>query len=343
MWSFFFPLLFVVIFGSLAQGEERPNRWSVGIVREDTSEASAWIPGVFRQVPVFEAHEGTLGQETQALRRGKRRAVVIFPTDMITRIGSGQTVPVRVLYDATQQQTAPVVIGIVRQVVARIDKEMSGAPTLLETREEPLALAGAARQSGGLDYLLPGVLAMTVIQLGLFTAIPLINLREKGVLKRLRATPLPTGALIGSQVAQRLVIGLAQTLVLIGVGRALYRFQVAGSWLAIGGVVLLGILTFICLGTVLASVARTQESGMPLVQSVNLPMLLLSGLFFPADLLPATLRFIAAVLPSTYLADALRHVMLAAPAAHPLVLDLAVLGAWLLSALFLSSRLFRWE
>src|SRR5439155_4628011 len=163
-----------------------------------------------------------------------------------------------------------------------------------------------------LDFLLPGILAMMLMQVGTFTAIPLINLREKGILKRLGATGLPRWVMIGSQVTQRVVLGIAQTAVFLAVGLMLFHFHVAGSWALLLALVVFGVLTFVALGAVLASVAKTQESGAPMVQLVNLPMMFLSGLFFPPEMIPAYLRPIEQALPATHLADALRSVTVAA-------------------------------
>ncbi len=346
-WSFFFPVFFIVIFGSVfgrAGNRDQSLRFQIGLVTTGLPIDAAWIPDVFKKVPVFTVHEGALEAEKRALIRGDRRAVVVFPPDLIDHIQIGQPAEIQVYYDPAQEQTSRTVVGIVEQVLAGIDKGLSGSPTLLQVRQMPVAPDGARELNlRGIDYLLPGILAMTIMQLGLFTAIPIINMREKGILKRLRATPLPRSTLVTSQIAQRLVIGVIQTFTIIAIGMFLYRFRVSGSWLALMGVVVLGVLTFICIGAILASIARTQESGVSLVQLVNLPMMFLSGLFIPMEFIPRYLLPVSQALPATYLADALRAIMLSAPSAHSLTTDLAVIVAWLLGSLFLAARLFRWE
>jgi ABC-2 type transport system permease protein len=346
-WSFFFPLFFLVLFGSFfgRQGGGGGFRVSVGLVLPDASPASAWVPGVFRKVPVFELHQGTLAAEMRELREGHRRVVVVFPADFAARLQAREPAAVAIHYDPSQQQTAQAALGAVRQVLDGIDRQASGRTPLLQVRETALPPAGdaSARRPQAIDFLLPGILGMMLMQLGLFTAIPIINMREKGILKRLRATSLPRWALVGSQVTQRLVIGLVQTLILVGLGTALFHFHVVGSWLALAGLAVFGILTFIALGAVLASIAKTQESGAPLVQLVNVPMMFLSGLFFPPEMMPRYLQPVSDALPATHLADALRQVTVAAPPAYAMTTDLAVMGAWLVGSLLLAARLFRWE
>lgn len=347
VWSFVFPLLFILIFGSLFSQTDKPQKFPVGIVQEDPSPASAWLPDVFAGVPVLEVHRGARPSEEQALRAGKRRAVVVIGPGTGDAIAAGRTANLTVLYDPAQQQTTPIVRSILGDVIARINQQAAGTPPLVAAKEEALAApagtSAAARRPRGVDFLLPGILAMTVLQLGVFTAIPLINLREKGILKRLQATPLPRWAIVGSQVTQRLVIGLVQTLVIVAVGAALFQFHILCPWPVLIGLVALGTLVFVALGAVVSAFAKTQESGMPLVQLIVFPQLMLSGVFFPPDLLPAGVRPLQNALPLTYFADALRQVMLQAPGAHPLGLDLAVLLGFLVVGLILAARLFRWE
>ncbi len=344
-WSFFLPVMFIFLFGMISSksGSDQPE-FKIGLVMPDTSQSAAVIPTVLRQIPVFEIHQGSLDAETAALLAGKCSAVIVFPPDLGAKLAAHQTSTVRVLYSPTQQQTGPVIVSVISQVIGGIDKNLSGAPTLLQAvPEQVVSKELQAKKPSTLDFLLPGILAMTIMQLGLFTAIPLINMREKGILKRLRATPLPRSAFVGSQVTTRLVIGVLQTVLLVGLGAALYKFHVACSWFALLGLVVLGILTFVALGAVLASFAKSQESGAPLVQFVQLPMLFLSGIFFPADFLPHSIKPIMNILPSTYLADALRHLMLAIPSAYTFGTDLAAMGVWLVGSLLIAARFFRWE
>src|SRR5262249_25381408 len=152
-----------------------------------------------------------------------------------------ETSGVRVLSDPSQQ-ISQTVVGIVQQVLAGMQQRMSDSPPLVKPEVETVTPGPRTdKGSRAIDYLVPGILAMSIIQLGLFTAIPIINMREKGILKRLRATPLPKGALVGSQITQRVFIAMLQTAVILGLGGALFKFHVAGSWLALIGFVVFGV------------------------------------------------------------------------------------------------------
>ena len=194
-----------------------------------------------------------------------------------------------------------------------------------------------------ISYLVPSILGMSLMQLGVFSAIPLVADREKLILKRLQATPLRRWQLVGSNVLMRLLIAIFQTVIIVGVGSAVFNVEVAGSWLLIGALVLLGSLTFIALGYVIASFAKTEESANGMTSVVQFPLMFLSGTFFPIDAMPDALRTIARAMPLTYLGDGLRQVMVAGTPFSPLWICFVVLIGWLVVCFGIAARFFRWQ
>jgi ABC-2 type transport system permease protein len=181
------------------------------------------------------------------------------------------------------------------------------------------------------------------MQLGVFAAIPLVQQREKLILKRLNATPLPRWVLVGSNVLVRLVIAAAQTALILGIGVSVLGVQIAGNWLAIVGFVALGALTFTSIGYVIASFARTEEAANGMTSVVQFPLMFLSGIFFPLEIMPDWLRGVASFMPLTYLGDALRQSMVGGAPFQPLPIDALVLVGWLAVTLGISARYFRWQ
>ncbi len=346
-WTVFFPIFFVFTFGSIFGnvGNENANvRIPIGVVVHGATPATEWIAGAFRQAGVFDVMEGSLEDEKAALQAGVRRAVMVFPADYGQRLATQQPANVRVLTDPSRPEMSQTAVGIIRQVLQGIEANVTGRQSFHSLQEEPV-LPGERAGAGlrMIDFVLPGILGMTIMQLGLFTALPLIAMREKGILKRLRATPVSRASIVGSQVTQRLVIAMIQTLAIVGIGVYFYKVTVQGSWWMLLGLVVFGVLTFISLGALLSALARTQESGTAVVQLVNFPMMFLSGVFFPPDLIPSGLRVVTNALPLTYLADALRHTILGSPSLYGIPKDLTVLGIWLAACLLLASRTFKWE
>ena len=122
-----------------------------------------------------------------------------------------------------------------------------------------------------------------------------------------------------------------------------YLYTAKGNLIAVVGVVLLGAGAFLAIGFALASFLKTEEQATGVVQVVQMPMMFLSGIFFSFTFLPGFLQTIARLMPLTYLADAMRQVMVNGTQVAPLGLDIAVLAGWLVVCLGIAARTFRWE
>ncbi|MCL4464862.1 MAG: ABC transporter permease [Chloroflexi bacterium] len=194
------------------------------------------------------------------------------------------------------------------------------------------------------DMVFPGMLGLAMLWLGLFgTTMPLVGLREQQVLRRLGVTPLSRLTILAAQVAWRVTVGICQSVLFVAFGRLAFGVQVVGNLGLLAAAVLLGTLVFVTMGYLLAAVSRSQDAATAITQIVNLPMMMLSSSFFSLDAIPSFLKPVVDFIPLTYLADAFRQLMVAYPPLHPLWLDFAVLGGWLVVLTGLSLRFFRWE
>ncbi len=336
--TFAFPILFMVIFG-LVFGDTEDVSYNVGLANNDNSPIGEQTAQAIREVPIFEVTDGEVDQMLVDLRDGNLRAVVHIPADLGSNISGGVPAEMTVYYDPSQTTSAQIILSALNQLVGEINLELVGQPRLLVLSQESVA-SHDLRQ---IDYLVPGIVAMSIMILGLFGSLTLVEWREKKVLKRVAATPLPRSTVVSSQVSYRLVIAVLQTAIIIAIAYLAFDVQMVGSWLLLIGLVLLGALAFVSLGYLAVSRARTTEGAMPIIQILQFPMLFLSGIFFPVEFMPDFMRPIVAAMPLTYLGDALRQIMVDATPLHPLTTDVAVLAAWFVGCLLLATRLFRWE
>jgi ABC-2 type transport system permease protein len=134
-----------------------------------------------------------------------------------------------------------------------------------------------------------------------------------------------------------------QAVILIAVGKLFFNVDFTRDLPGLLAFIVLGTLAFTALGFMVGALAPNTESAMPIVQFIALPMLFLSGIFFPVDAAPAVLSPLIRALPLTYLADAVRQSTVNAAAVAPLWADAAILAGWLLVAFAVSVRVFRWE
>jgi ABC-2 type transport system permease protein len=130
---------------------------------------------------------------------------------------------------------------------------------------------------------------------------------------------------------------------ILGIGGALFGVTILGSVAVVAGLIVLGALTFLSIGYLIASYARTEEAANALTSVVQFPLMFLSGIFFPITFMPDWLQPVATFLTLTNLGDELRQLMVGGSAFAPLIVDVGVLGAWLAACFFLSARFFRWQ
>jgi len=337
-WTLAFPLIFVVLFGSIFSGGN--NDRTIGFADLDASPASAQLAAAFRAISGVKLVDGTEADLTARMKKGDVSSVIVVPQ------GYGQTVAAKTstanvtVYTDPSQSAAD---GATRQLVGYVLSAVNQAATGLPPAVQPAFQAIQTSDLTFISYLVPSILGMSLMQLGIFSAIPLVADRQKLILKRLQATPLRRWQLVGSNVLMRLLIAAFQTVIIVGVGSAFYKVQIAGSWPLIGALILLGSLAFIALGYVIASFAKTEESANGMTSVVQFPLMFLSGTFFPIDAMPDALKTVARALPLTYLGDGLRQVMVDGTPFAPLWVCFAFLGVWLVVCFGIAARFFKWQ
>lgn len=341
-WTFAFPVFLMLLFGVIFSGFGG-EPVAVGVT-QPAGAAGAVPPDpvgtALRAAPALEVRAGTRAELADQLAAGDLRVVVDAPPSLAADVAAGRHVTVEVIFDPTSAAAREVAVPVISAVLRELEGVLRGAPSLITTRFTTVT----ADRLRPIDSLVPGILAMAVMQLGLFgTAAPLVQLRERKVLRRLGTTPLPRSALLVSQVLHRLTIALVQVVIIVAVGRVVFGVEIGGDVGLLAVFCALGALTFISLGYLIAALSRTEESVFGISSVLNFPMMFLSGIFFPLETMPDWIRPVVQAIPLTYLGDALRQLMVGAPPAYGLGLDALVLGVWLAASVTLSIRLFRWE
>jgi ABC-2 type transport system permease protein len=196
----------------------------------------------------------------------------------------------------------------------------------------------------GSSYLLAGMLGYGVAATAFAgLAITLVVRRESGVLKRLRATPLPPAAYVGGVLGSTLLVYALEALVLIVLGRVLFDVPLPDRVLSLVLTLLLGAVAFAAMALALTAAIRTAEGSSAVVNAIYLPMTFISGSFFSAHSFPRFVRAIADVLPLTYFIRLVRDVTLHGHEIWSRPGSIGVVAAWGAVGALLALRGFRWE
>ena len=177
-----------------------------------------------------------------------------------------------------------------------------------------------------IDFLVPAILGMTLMMscmIGMGSTIA--GERETGELARLFMTPTSVSTVIGGKITAKLLIELVRALILILMAIILFNVSIKGGILQTFIVLIFGALCFVGFGIMLSSRTQTQEDYIQMSLPLSMPMMFISGVFYPIETMPWILQKLAYIFPLTYLNDAMRAVMLKGQSLGDVWFDLVVL------------------
>ena len=340
-WTLAFPLVFIVMFGLIFHGGS--SDLTLAWVDEDGSTQSTQLREDFASQPGVTLEDMTQADAISAMQVGKVDSVIVVPAGYGATVAAnsegtpGAPAQVQVYTDPSRPNVTAEVFQVVGSTFGVVN--LAGRPPIVI----PVVETVQTQNLNAISYFVPSMLGLSVMQVGIFAAVPLVADREKLILKRLAATPLRRWQLVGSNVLMRLLIALVQAVIIVGVGAVFFGVQITGSMALMTGFVILGAVTFLALGYVVASFAMTEDAANSMTSIIQFPMMFLSGTFFPINQMPDFLQGIARLIPLTYLSDALRQVMVGGAAFAPLYVCAAVLLGWLVVCFGIAAVKFRWQ
>jgi ABC-type multidrug transport system permease subunit len=195
-----------------------------------------------------------------------------------------------------------------------------------------------------IDFVVPGLLGMNLMGSAMWgLGFAIVEARQKKLLKRLVASPMPRWQYLASFLLSRLAMLVIEVAAFLGFARLVFGVPFRGSLVELGFLCLLTSLAFSALGLLVSSRARTMEAASGLMNLVMLPMWILSGVFFSATRFPAMIQPVVRALPLTAAIDALRGNMLQGMNLGQMIAPVGILLAWFVAPFAVSLRIFRWR
>jgi ABC-2 type transport system permease protein len=293
--TFFFPLIFLVMFGYFFGGSEEPSNISAGFYIDQSIEKISQVDLHSEGVTLSSYEE----KETlyKDLQEGSIDTGIIVENGKITFIYKegdiSKTSTIKLLQSTYKTQ---------------IEEAMNQAKKTIEVKNYSVSL-GESENVSESDFIMAGVIAISVLSSGLFSVISIFGYyKEKGVLKRIIATPIrPMNFVMGATIS-RLLISFLTAFLMLGVNRYLFGSNFTVKWLPFVLTIVCSTLGMMSLGLVLVMVFTKARTADSVATALFVVMLFFSGVYFSLDLLPQVFRYIAMFMPVKYVAELMRFV-----------------------------------
>lgn len=310
--AFLVPVFMVLFFGYAITWDVEDLRLAVwdqdlsGASRElvEVFEASGYFSVVHRPDSYREVEEG--------LSQGRVRATLIIPPDYARALKSGKSVPVQLLLDGSDANTATIAQNYAGAIVARHSTRI-----LLQGTEMPPMAEAETRiwyneTLESRNMIVPGLVAVIMsIIAAMLTSLTIAREWERGTMEQLASTPVKAVEIVLGKLLPYLLIGFFDVVVVVVVGILVFDVPFRGSPLLLGVLSILFLLGALGVGIFISSVADSQIFAMQAAMvATYLPAILLSGFLFDIAGMPVILQGITFLIPARYFVVVTRGVLL---------------------------------
>ncbi|MBD1372309.1 ABC transporter permease [Hazenella sp. IB182357] len=343
IWSLLLPIFMILAFGVLIGDENKQISLKMGIVDKDQTNSSQEFRTLMSAYSGFSLTDLAQTEGMARLKDGDLDAMIVIEKGFGTYLdgSSEQTnASVAVYLDESNPTVAQLGLAMVNQQLDVLNKRALDYSPIVTSKVVNIQ----ANPLTYMDFLVPGILSLMIMTNNLNgVAATIASWRERGILRRMQGTPLKSSTFIAAQMTARILINSVQAVFVLLVAYFVFDVQVYGSWFTLLFFILLGTLTFMSMGFIVASLARTPETAAPIAGLISFPMIFVGGIFFPIRDLPGFLNYVVQVIPIGHLTEAIRGVMNEGIGIADFVLPTSILLAWTVVSFTIASLTFRWD
>lgn len=326
-WVLMFPLMFTLIFG-LFFGRSNNMVGTVAVVNKSNSELSKNLNKGLADANIFNLKdESDLDSAKKEVEKSQISAVVFIPEKFGSPLPSAPK-SITMYYDPSSSQAVSILSSF-------IDKYLTGASFAIQKAQPIFSIEqikiGSNRPFSYFDFVMAGLLGMALMNASIMgMAVAITKYKEDQILKRITTTPLKTWKFLLSQVVSRLVLNVVQIALILSIGINFFNGHVYGNLWILVGIALIGAILFQLIGFVMAGFAKTADAAQGMAQAVAIPMMFLSGVFFPIDALPKWLFNIVQFLPLAPLLRMLRGISIDAVSPFSNPVNIEIIIGWII-------------
>ena len=335
-----FPIIMILLFGYGMGGEM--TDLPIVVVSQSDGDLTDLTLDTIKSTETYHVVEvmDSLSDAKHRVDSGEVKAAIILPSDYDDN--SSQQKGVTLYLDSSDQMASQIIESSTQGIFYRLSNMVASqtsvstqnaniTPSLghsLNNFKDDISLH-INRIYGNIkyiDFLVPAILGMTIMMscmMGMGSTIA--GERATGELARLFMTPTSVSTVIGGKIAAKLLIELVRALILIFMAVILFNVSIKGGFLQTFIVLVIGALCFVGFGIMLSARTSTQEDYAQVSLPFSMPMMFVSGVFYPIETMPWILQKLAYIFPLTYLNNAMRGIMLKGQNLGDVWLDLVIL------------------
>lgn len=333
--SLFFPIVLIIIFGSLGGG----GNASVDVAFEKNTDTTSMIYKALKDsVPALNFEDSRKIDIEDMLKKGRITAII----GVVPQPDSTYNIHLRMTTASVKDLMIldPILKSFVYEAERRA--HLGRKPIVAITQE-----VTEVRPYNRIDFLLPGMIGFSLIGAAIFgIAFAFYSLKETLVLKRLYSTPIQKAYIVVGEGIARVIFQLTTVVVLIAFGYFVYHFTLAHGFITFLNMMILsflGLIVFMGFGFVISGIAKNQNVIPIYANLFMFPQYFLSGTFFPKSVLPSGLQAVINYLPLTALNDAMRNVAFEGSGLLSCWKEIGILLAWGIIVYAAAVRVFKWE
>jgi ABC-type multidrug transport system permease subunit len=334
----FVPAFFLLLYGYALNFDVQ--HIALAVEDNDRSSGSREVVSAFINSGYFDlvAEVRNDREAERLIDRGEARAVLVIPPRLHARLLAGERVPVQVIINGDDANTAATVMGyalrILQTLSLQYQLQASARPGGPIVSVEPRVWYNPELRSA--LFLVPGLIAyIGMISSVISTALSVVREKERGTMEQVRMAPLGTGSYIVGKTLPYFVISVCSSTAIILASMVLFGLPMRGSWLLLFLSLSLYLAGALGLGLMISTIAESQQVAFQMALLASfLPTMMLSGFVYPIASMPAPIRAITYLVPARYFLVALRAIVLKGAGIHvfwPQLVALVIYASFMLA------------
>ena len=336
------PIILIILFGYAITTEIRSV--PVAVLDQSRDEITSKLTDRIDASEYFDLYKiiDSEKEAQQLFRQGKVKLVVVFPADY----SSSSDAAVQLLADATDPNEATQLTAYATAIISQWKSESltagksstvypAGISSVVHLLYNPL-------MKGAYNFV-PGVMGLILILIcAMMTSVGIVKEKEMGTMEVLLVSPMKPIYIILAKATPYLLLSMVNIATILALSYFLLGVPIAGSLTLLVFVSVLYALVSLCLGLLISTVADTQKAAMLISAMVlMLPVILLSGMVFPIENMPAILQWLSHIVPAKWYIIAVKDVMIKGLGTAAVMKEICILGVMVVALVTLSVKRFK--